>query len=175
MFCASAVHSKAALLNWIKSLCALKRVLTLAKANSYFSEKCVETETNVCEIVPALWNNGKKALKWHKFALCETTWLVKNQDAHASHWDVQCKGRSVRASMASNCCSHHCAAKLRHRTLCSSIPNGSCASLLPGTFTSLSLTLASCIGSADSKYQGRVSLQQVCATHQNLRTIRTTC
>ena len=98
-----------------KSLCALKRAHTLAKSNPLCSKKCVET--NACEIVTAPWSNGKEALKWHKFALCEATLPVKNQDAGAS----QCKGRSVQASMALNCYSHHCPAKLRHRTLCSFI------------------------------------------------------
>ena len=82
-----------------KGLCALKRVLTLAKANSLFSKKCVETKTNVCEIVTAPWNNGKEVLKWHKFASCATTLLVKNQNARASHCDVECKGRWFRTAI----------------------------------------------------------------------------
>ena len=57
----------------------------------------------VREIASAPWNNGKEALKWHKFALREATLPVENQNACASPWDVECKGRSVRASMASNC------------------------------------------------------------------------
>ena len=118
MLCVSAVHSKAALLSWIKESLSTE---TCATCQSQFalSTECVET--NACEIVSAPWNSGKEVLKWHKFALCQTTLLVKNQNARGSNWDVECKGRSVRASMAANCYSHHCAAKLCQRFLCSSI------------------------------------------------------
>ena len=98
MFCVSAVHSKATLLNWIKrSLCTETCAHTCQGQLTAESIRA-ETKTNVCEIVSAPWNNGKEVLKWHKFALCATTLLVKNQDARASHWDVECKGRWLRTA-----------------------------------------------------------------------------
>ena len=118
MLCVSAVHSKAALLSWIKESLSTE---TCATCQSQFalSTECVET--NACEIVSAPWNSGKEVLKWHKFALCQTTLLVKDQHARASNWGVECKRGSVRASMAANCYSHHCAAKLCLRSLRNSI------------------------------------------------------
>ena len=93
MFCVSAAHSKAALLSWIKESLRTETCDHTCQSQLTHSKKCVEK--NACEIVSAPWNNGKEVLKWHKFALCQTTLLVKDQHARASNWDVECKGRSV--------------------------------------------------------------------------------
>ena len=99
MFCVSAVHSKAALLHWIKKSLRTETCAHTCQGQFTLFQKCVETKTNVCDIVSAPWNNGKEVLKWHKFASCATTLLVKNQNARASHWDVECKGRWLRTAI----------------------------------------------------------------------------
>ena len=155
MLCVSAVHSKAALLSWIKESLSTE---TCATCQSQFalSTECVET--NACEIVSAPWNSGKEGLKWHKFALCQTTLLVKDQHARASNWGVECKRGSVRASMAANCYSHHCAAKLCLRSLRNSIAVAPVQAHSPMSRTLISLMLPWCFCSPNRKYQGRVSV-----------------
>ena len=78
MLCVSAVHSKAALLSWIKESLSTE---TCATCQSQFalSTECVET--NACEIVSAPWNSGKEVLKWHKFAFKPLCWSRINMHA----------------------------------------------------------------------------------------------
>ena len=60
MFCVSAVHSKAALLNWIKGLCALKRVLTLAEANSVWKAHVLRPKPMCVILYPVRGTSEKK-------------------------------------------------------------------------------------------------------------------
>ena len=99
MFCVSAVHSKAALLNWIKRSLRTETCAHTCQGQFTLESTCAETNTYVCDIVSAPWNNGKEVLKWHKFASCATTLVVKNQNARASHWEVECKGRWLRTAI----------------------------------------------------------------------------